>query len=362
MKRTPLFDIHAALGARMTEFAGFSMPVSYTSITEEHHAVRQRAGLFDVSHMGEFIVRGPGAQALLERITTNNVSRLKVGDVQYTCMLNETGGVMDDLLLYRLQEQGYMMVVNAANIEKDWNWVVRHNTEGAELRNISDEAGLLAIQGPKALEILQPLTETDLSHLAYYTFARTVVGGVRNVLVSRTGYTGAGGFEVYFEGLHAESLWRQIMEKGRPLGLQPAGLGARDTLRLEVCFRLYGNDMDEQSTPLEAGLGWLIHWDKDFIGRDALLRQKQQGLQRRLVGFFVEGKAIARNGYALVDRSGQTIGRVTSGSHSPTLQRSIGMGYVASEHAQPGTEIFLNIRNQQVSARVQRMPFLTPTT
>lgn len=346
----------------MTDFAGYAMPVYYSSITEEHHAVRQRAGVFDVSHMGEFVVRGPGALSLLERITTNQISRLNIGDVQYTCMVNEQGGVLDDLLVYRLQEQSYMMVVNAANIEKDWNWVVTHNTEGAELKNISEQAGLLAVQGPLALQILQPLTQTDLSQIAYYKFARTVFGGVRNVLVSRTGYTGAGGFEIYFENIHAESLWNQIMHSGRSLGLRPAGLGARDTLRQEVCFRLYGNDMDETTTPLEAGLGWLIYWNKEFIGRDALLQQKQQGVRRRLAGFVMEEKGIPRSGYELTDEQGNPIGRVTSGCHSPTLQQGIGMGYVPTAQAAEGSAIRVLIRGQQVAARIRRMPFLTPQT
>ncbi|MCS6992139.1 MAG: glycine cleavage system aminomethyltransferase GcvT [Chitinophagales bacterium] len=362
MKRTTLYEVHVASGARMTDFAGFAMPVYYSSITEEHQAVRQRAGMFDVSHMGEFIVRGPKALMLLERITTNNVSRLAIGDVQYTCMTNEHGGVIDDLLLYRLQEYSYMMVVNAANIEKDWAWITAHNEEGAELINISDQAGLLAVQGPLALPILQPLTQTDLSQIAYYKFVRTVFGGVRNVLVSRTGYTGAGGFEIYFENIHAESLWKQIMQSGQAIGLLPAGLGARDTLRQEVCYRLYGNDIDETTTPLEAGLSWLIYWDKEFIGRNALMAQKREGLTRKLVGFVMLEKGIPRTGYDIVDEQEQRIGKVTSGCHSPTLQQGIGMAYVSTDIAQEGRQVNVLIRGQKVAARISRMPFLQPKT
>ncbi len=358
MKVTALYDTHLAAGARMVAFAGFQMPLCYSSISEEHLAVRQNVGLFDVSHMGEFIVRGPQALDFLETITTNDVRRLQIGDVQYTCMTQEDGGIVDDLLLYRLQEQSYMMVVNAGNIEKDWAWINTHRPAGVELRNISDQAGLLAVQGPKAIEVLQPLTKTDLRQVAYYKFARTEFGGVKNVLLSNTGYTGAGGFEIYFEILHADSLWKQILEVGRPWNIKPAGLGARDTLRLEMGYRLYGQDISEQTTPLEAGLQWLVSFTKNFIGRPALEAQKQAGILRKFIGLCMEDKGIARSGYAIVNDQGHNIGHITSGGFSPSLQKAIALGYVSAAESRTGSTLGVVIRGAVHKARIVKVPFL----
>ena len=357
MKTTPLTDVHIQLGAKMAEFAGYHMPISYTGINAEHQCVRQSVGVFDVSHMGEFVLRGPNALALVQKVTTNDASKLLVGDVQYSCMTNETGGIIDDLLVYRLQEQSYMMVVNASNIDKDWNWIEKNNTEGVELKNISDQAGLLAVQGPNALKVVQKLTETDLSNVAYYHFARGVFGGVKNVLMSNTGYTGAGGFEIYFENIHARDLWRQIFDAGKEFNIQPIGLGARDTLRLEMGFCLYGNDIDDTTSPMEAGLGWITKFTKDFTARKILEEQKAKGVSRRLVGFEMMDKGIPRHGYDIVDAAGNRIGVVTSGTQSPSLSKAIGMGYVPTSLSKEGSEIFISVRGNNLKAKVVKMPF-----
>ncbi len=358
MKSTPLTDTHVTLGARMAEFAGYHMPISYQGINVEHQCVREKVGIFDVSHMGEFVLKGPRALELVQSVTSNDASKLEVGDVQYSCLPNDAGGIIDDLLVYRLQENSYMLVVNSSNIEKDWSWIQSHNKFDVEMNNISDRAGLLAIQGPNAIEVLQKLTETNLSAIPYYKFARGVFGGVKNVLMSNTGYTGAGGFEIYYENLDSGELWNKIFEAGKEFGIMPCGLGARDTLRLEMGFCLYGNDIDDTTSPLEAGLGWITKFSKDFTAKSILEEQKAKGLSRKLVGFEMIDKGIARHGHEIMDANGNTIGVVTSGTQSPSLQKAIGMGYISIENAKEGTTIFINIRDKNLEAKVVKMPFL----
>ncbi|WP_346237387.1 glycine cleavage system aminomethyltransferase GcvT [Niabella insulamsoli] len=361
MKQTPFTEKHIALGAKMAEFAGYHMPISYTSINEEHHAVRKVAGVFDVSHMGEFILKGANALPLIQQVTTNDASKLKNGQAQYSALTNEQGGIIDDLLVYCIEENKvYMLVVNAANIEKDWNWIYQHQTEEVEMHNISDQTALLAVQGPKATEILQPLTDIDIINLKYYTFAKGTFAGVDNVLISATGYTGAGGIEIYFEDKEgaADKIWNAIFEAGRPKGLIPVGLAARDTLRLEMGYCLYGNDLSDNTTPLEAGLGWVTKFTKTFTGKEVLEQQKASGVLRRLVGFELEEKGIPRQGYDIVDKDGSTIGVVTSGTQSPTLGKPIGLGYVKKEFAGIGSDIFIKVRDKQLAAKVVKMPFV----
>ncbi len=366
MKNTPLTQTHIDLGAKMVEFAGYNMPVSYKGIKDEHQKVRTEVGVFDVSHMGEFIVRGKEALDLVQRVTSNNVAKLKVGDVQYSCLPNETGGIVDDLLVYRLpedmsgeSEEAFLLVVNASNMEKDWNWIKSHNTFDAKMINISDDTSLFAVQGPKATEVLQPLTDMDLTNMKYYTFDKGTFAGVDNVLISATGYTGSGGFEVYIRNEKAVEIWNAIMEAGQPHGIEPIGLGARDTLRLEMGFCLYGNDINDTTSPLEAGLGWItkIKSGGDFVGKQYLIDQKTAGLQRRLVGFEMKERGIARHGYEIVDAEGNVIGEVTSGTQSPSLGTAIGMGYVKKEFATAGSEIFIQIRKKQLKAEVAKLPF-----
>lgn len=361
MKDTPLTSRHVAAGARMAEFAGYNMPMVYTSIREEHLAVRTRAGIFDVSHMGEFILKGPHALDLVQRLTSNDASVLMSGKVQYSCLVNEGGGIIDDLLVYCLEkDKAYMLVVNASNIAKDFAWITARNDKGAEIHDISGRTCLLAVQGPLANRLLQPLTGIDLSALAYYTFAKGTFAGVDNVLVSATGYTGAGGVEIYFEdaGDDASRIWDAILTEGAPQGLKPAGLGARDTLRLEMGYCLYGNDIDEDTSPLEAGLGWITKFKKDFTGKEVLQRQKAEGVSRRLVGFEMTDKGIARHGHAVVDASGNTIGTVTSGTQSPSLGKAIGLAYVDTAFAVPDTAVRIRIRDKELAARVSELPFL----
>jgi aminomethyltransferase len=360
MKTTPFTARHIELGAKMADFAGFHMPISYTGIQEEHATVRNNAGVFDVSHMGEFIVKGPHALDLIQRITSNDAAKLTKGKVQYSCFTNEQGGIIDDLLVYCLEDnEAYMLVVNAGNIDKDWQWVVQHNTQQAELHNISDRTGLLAVQGPNATKIVQSLTEMDILNLKYYTFLKGTFAGVENVLISATGYSGAGGVEIYFEdtGNHAETIWKALFEAGSRSGLKPIGLGARDTLRLEMGFCLYGNDIDDTTSPLEAGLGWITKFTKDFTARGILEQQKAAGVSRKLVGFEMIGRGIARHGYDITDAQGKVIGKVTSGTQSPTLAKAIGMGYVSTAHASQGSPIFIQIRNQAIEAKVVKVPF-----
>jgi len=361
MKNTPFTAKHEALGAKMAEFAGYNMPISYSGINDEHHCVRNNAGVFDVSHMGEFILKGPDALDLIQRVTSNDAAKLTDGKAQYSCLPNEQGGIVDDLLVYCVEENKvYMLVVNASNIEKDWNWISSHNTKGVEMHNISDKTALLAVQGPKATEYMQRLTDMDLVGLKYYTFVKGKFAGVDNVLVSATGYTGAGGVEIYFEdeGDNAEKIWSEIFRVGTPEGLKPIGLAARDTLRLEKSFCLYGNDIDDTTSPLEAGLGWITKFTKDFTARPILEAQKAEGVTRKLVGLEMVDKGIPRHGYKVQNAAGEEIGVVTSGTQSPSLGRPIGMAYVTKPHAAADTEVFVMIRDRGVKAKVVKMPFL----
>lgn len=360
MKNTPFTEKHIALGAKMAAFAGFNMPISYTGINEEHAAVRNNAGVFDVSHMGEFIIKGPHALDLIQRVTTNDAAKLTVGKAQYSCMPNKNGGIVDDLLVYCIEENNvYMLVVNAGNIDKDWNWISEQNINNAEMHNISDKTCLLAIQGPNATRILQKLTDIDILNLKYYTFEKGKFAGIDNVLISATGYTGAGGVEIYFEDKDdaANKIWNAIFEAGAASGIKPIGLGARDTLRLEMGFCLYGNDIDDTISPLEAGLGWITKFNKDFISKEIFEKQKADGLKKKLVGFEMIEKGIARHDYEIKDFEGNTIGRVTSGTQSPSLGKAIGLGYVDAKHAAIGTEIYIKIRNTLLKATVVKIPF-----
>ncbi|MFI5133514.1 MAG: glycine cleavage system aminomethyltransferase GcvT [Chitinophagales bacterium] len=360
MKNTPFTQKHIALGAKMAEFAGYNMPISYTGINDEHAAVRRNAGIFDVSHMGEFILKGTNAVDLLQRVTTNDASKLTAGKAQYSCLTNENGGIVDDLLVYCIEENNvYMLVVNASNIEKDWNWISKHNTQKTEMHNISDKTCLLAIQGPNATKMLQPLTEMDILNLKYYTFTKGKFAGVDKVLVSATGYTGAGGVEIYFENKDnaADKIWDAIFEIGGPQGLKPVGLGARDTLRLEMGYCLYGNDIDDTTSPLEAGLGWITKFTKEFTARGILEKQKTEGLQRKLIGFEMLEKGIPRHGYEIKDFSGMTIGVVTSGTQSPSLNKAIGMGYVETVFSPTGSDIYIKVRDKLLQAKVSKIPF-----
>ncbi|ODS87670.1 MAG: glycine cleavage system protein T [Chryseobacterium sp. SCN 40-13] len=358
MKRTPLFNKHVSLGAKMVPFAGFEMPVQYSGLTEEHFAVREKAGLFDVSHMGQFFIEGPGAKDLLQYVATNNADALKDGKAQYTCLTNENGGIVDDLIVYKMADEKYFVVVNASNIDKDWNHISNHNTFGAIMTNASDEMSLLAIQGPKATEILQKLTPVQLQDLPYYHFTIGEVAGVQDVIISNTGYTGSGGFEIYFKNEDAEKLWDDLMSAGEEFRMLPCGLGARDTLRLEKGFCLYGNDLDDNTTPLEAGLGWITKFDKDFVAKDILEKQKSEGVTKKLAGFEMQEKAIPRNGYPVVDAEGKTIGKVTSGTMSPMKKTGIGLAYLDTDFTKVGTEIFIQIRNKNIPAQVVKPPFV----
>jgi aminomethyltransferase len=360
MKNTPFTDKHISLGAKMAEFAGYNMPISYTGINDEHAAVRKNAGVFDVSHMGEFMLKGEHALDLIQRVTSNDASKLKAGQAQYSCLPNETGGIVDDLLVYCIEENNvYMLVVNASNIEKDWNWISKFNTKNAEMHNISDKTGLLAIQGPNATKILQPLTDMDILNLKYYTFVKGTFAGVKNVLISATGYTGAGGVEIYFEDKddNAEKIWNSIFEAGNSAGIKPVGLGARDTLRLEMGYCLYGNDIDDTTSPLEAGLAWITKFSKDFTSKEILEKQKEKGITRKLIGFEMLEKGIPRHGYEIKDFSGETIGHVTSGTQSPSLGKAIGMGYVRTAFTPVDSDIYIKVRDKLLHAKVTRLPF-----
>lgn len=360
MKNTPFIDKHQALGAKMAGFAGYNMPISYSGINNEHAAVRNNAGVFDVSHMGEFVLKGEHALDLIQRVTSNDAAKLTNGQAQYSCFPNEQGGIVDDLLVYCLEaNKAYMLVVNASNIEKDWNWISKHNNQGVEMHNISDRTCLLAVQGPNACKILQPLTDLDILNLKYYTFVKGTFAGIENVLISATGYTGAGGVEIYFEdeGNNASHIWDAIFEAGAAHNIQPIGLGARDTLRLEMGFCLYGNDIDDSTSPLEAGLGWITKFSKPFISSAIFEKQKAEGVTQKLVGFEMIEKGIARHGYEIKDFDGNPIGHVTSGTQSPSLEKAIGMGYVSIPFAAIGSEIFVSIRNTLLKAKVVKMPF-----
>ena len=361
LKHTALTSVHEALGAKMVPFAGYLMPVQYTGVNDEHLAVRNGVGVFDVSHMGEFLVRGPGALDLIQKVTSNDASKLAVGKVQYSCLPNGNGGIVDDLLVYRMQngdDHHYVLVVNASNIEKDWAWINQHNTFDAQLENISDHMSLLAVQGPKALATLQPLFSVDLSAMEYYTAQYAEMKGVGLVLISSTGYTGAGGFEVYMPNPLAKKAWDTVFTAGAAHGIKPAGLASRDTLRLEMGFCLYGNDIDDTTSPLEAGLGWITKFTKDFVDSPRLKAQKEAGVQRKLVGFEMIDRGIPRHDYAIKDATGAVVGKVTSGTQSPSLNMGIGMGYVPTALSAPGTDIFVDVRGKALLARVTKLPFL----
>jgi aminomethyltransferase len=360
MKNTPFTQKHLALGAKMAEFAGYNMPISYTGINDEHAAVRKNAGVFDVSHMGEFILKGKTALDLIQRVTSNDASKLKAGQAQYSCLPNEDGGIVDDLLVYCIEVNNvYMLVVNASNIEKDWDWIQKYNTEDTEMHNISEKTCLLAIQGPNATKILQSLTEMDILNLKYYTFGKGKFAGVDNVLVSATGYTGAGGVEIYFEDKDgdADKIWDAIFEAGARQGIKPVGLGARDTLRLEMGYCLYGNDIDDSTSPMEAGLGWITKFSKEFTAREIFEKQKEEGIEKKLVGFEMIEKGIPRHGYDIKDFSGTTIGQVTSGTQSPSLGKAIGMGYVRKAFSDLETDIYIKVRDKLLQAKVAKIPF-----
>lgn len=359
MKKTPFTDVHIALGAKMHEFAGYNMPIEYFGIIDEHQTVVNAVGVFDVSHMGEFWVKGPKALEFIQKVTSNDASVLTVGKAQYTCFVNENGGIIDDFIVYHYEPEKYMLVVNAANIEKDWAWCQQQNTVGAQLENASDHTAQLAVQGPKATETLQKLTETDLSSIPYYSFVTTRFAGVDNVIISNTGYTGAGGFELYFYPEYGKKIWEAVFEAGAEFGIKPIGLGARDTLRLEMGYCLYGNDLDDTTTPLQAGLGWITKFteNKLFVGRAVLEKEKADGVPRKLCCLTLIDRGIPRHGYEIVTAQDEVVGNVTSGTMSPILKIGIGMGYVKPEYAKPGTEIFVKIRNKNLRAEVVKPPF-----
>jgi len=354
MKTTPFTNIHIALGAKMHEFAGYNMPIEYSGITDEHMTVRTGVGVFDVSHMGEFWVKGPNALAFLQKVTSNDVSALTIGKAQYSCFPNGKGGIVDDLLVYHFEENKYLLVVNASNIEKDWNWCVTNNSEAAELENASDWIAQLAVQGPKATELLQKLTTVDLSQIPYYSFATGDFAGVDNVILSNTGYTGAGGFELYFYPEHGEKIWNALFTAGAEYDIKPIGLGARDSLRLEKGFNLYGNDIDDTTSPIEAGLGWITKFvdGKNFIDRPLLEKQKAEGVSRKLVRFELKERGIPRHGYEIVNEAGEKIGVVTSGTMLPDSRKGIGMGYVSAAYTKPGSTIYVQIRAKNMEATV----------
>lgn len=358
MKSTALTNKHISLGAKMVPFAGYNMPVSYSGLNDEHLTVRNGVGVFDVSHMGEFRLRGEKALDLIQQVTSNDASKLTDGKVQYTCLPNKDGGIVDDLLVYRYKADEYYLIVNASNIEKDWNWIKQFNTYGVEMLDMSDNTSLLAVQGPKAILALQKLTSVDLSKMEYYTFCIDKMAGIDNVIISNTGYTGAGGFEIYVDNANAEKMWDAIFEAGKEFDIKPIGLGARDTLRLEMGFCLYGNDIDDTTSPIEAGLGWITKFTKDFTNRTAIEAQKTNGVTKKLVGFEMMERGIPRHDYQIADASGAIIGKVTSGTQSPSLNKAIGMGYINTAFSTIDTEIYVIIRDKAIKAKVVKLPFL----
>ena len=357
MKDTALTSTHIALNAKMVPFAGYNMPVSYEGVNAEHETVRKAVGVFDVSHMGEFLISGEKALELIQKVSSNDASKLTDGKAQYSCMPNNSGGIVDDLIIYRFNEEKYLLVVNASNIEKDWNWISQHNTMDATIRDLSDEYSLLAIQGPKAAEAMQSLTDVDLSEIKFYSFEVAPFAGVENVIISATGYTGSGGFEIYCKNDDAQQIWDRVFEAGADYGIKPIGLAARDTLRLEMGYCLYGNDIDDTTSPIEAGLAWITKFSKDFINSEALKEQKEEGPKRKLVGFELDERGIPRQGYDIIDDNGKVIGNVTSGTMSPSLEKGIGMGYVPTEFAAPGSKINIQIRKKALPATVVKLPF-----
>ncbi len=357
IKNTALSHIHEALGAKMVPFAGYNMPVQYEGVNAEHETVRTGVGVFDVSHMGEFLLTGPNALALIQKVTSNDASTLTIGRAQYSCLPNKDGGIVDDLLVYKIKEEQYLLVVNASNIEKDWNWISSFNDSGVEMRNLSDDYSLLAIQGPKAVAVMQTLTSVDLSTIKYYHFEVGPFAGIEHVIISATGYTGSGGFEIYCKNNEVEQIWNKLFEAGKSAGIKPIGLAARDTLRLEMGFCLYGNDINDTTSPIEAGLGWITKFTKEFTNSQALKAQKEAGVSRKLVGFELVDKGIPRHDYIIVDANGKNIGIVTSGTMAPSLKKAIGMGYVATEHASVGSTIYIEIRDKKIEAKVVAYPF-----
>ncbi|HPE83400.1 MAG: glycine cleavage system aminomethyltransferase GcvT [Aequorivita sp.] len=357
MKNTALSHIHEQLGAKMVPFAGYNMPVSYEGVNAEHETVRKAVGVFDVSHMGEFLITGPNALELIQKVCSNDVSKLVDGQAQYNCLPNETGGIVDDLIVYKFEEGKYLLVVNASNIDKDWDWISKYNTMGAEMRNLSDDYSLLAIQGPKAVAAMQSLTSEDLSAIKFYHFKVADFAGIEHVIISATGYTGSGGFEIYCKNSEVEQVWNKVMEAGKSFGIKPIGLAARDTLRLEMGYCLYGNDINDTTSPLEAGLGWITKFTKDFTNSENLKKQKEEGVKRKLIGFELNERGIPRHDYEIVDKEGNNIGIVTSGTMAPSLNKGIGMGYVTTENSSPNTEIFIQIRNKPIAATVVKTPF-----
>jgi len=357
MKNTALTHIHESLGAKMVPFAGYNMPVQYAGINIEHETVRNNVGVFDVSHMGEFYLKGKNALALIQKVTSNDASVLTDGKVQYSCLPNNDGGIVDDLLVYRINSETYFLVVNASNIEKDWNWISQHNDLGVEMINSSDEFSLLAVQGPKAAEALQSLTKIDLAIMKYYTFEIGNFAGMDDVIVSATGYTGSGGFELYIKNKDAEKVWNAVFKAGADFGIKPIGLAARDTLRLEMGFCLYGNDINDTTSPIEAGLGWITKFTKDFVNAEEIKKQKVAGVSMKLVAFKMVDKGIPRHDYTIINATGDSIGVVTSGTMSPTLKEAIGMGYVTIENSKAGSEIYIQVRNKNLKAEVVKLPF-----
>ncbi|MEN8965431.1 MAG: glycine cleavage system aminomethyltransferase GcvT [Polaribacter sp.] len=358
MKNIALNNLHISLGAKMVPFAGYNMPVQYEGVTAEHITVREAVGVFDVSHMGEFLVSGKNALPLLQKVTSNDVSKLAIGDAQYSCFPNTENGIVDDLICYKIKEEQYLLVVNASNIEKDWNWISKYNKEfGADLRDLSDDYSLLAIQGPKAVEAMQSLTSLDLAAIPFYKFKVGDFAGIKNVIISATGYTGSGGFEIYCKNSEVEQIWNTVFEAGANFGIKPIGLAARDTLRLEMGYCLYGNDIDDTTSPIEAGLGWITKFTKDFVNAEALAKQKEEKPQKKLVAFQLDERGIPRHGYDIVDVNGNCIGNVTSGTMSPCLQKGIGMGYVPTAFAKSGTQIYIQVRKKAIPATVVKLPF-----
>ncbi|WP_298141302.1 glycine cleavage system aminomethyltransferase GcvT [Flavobacterium sp.] len=357
MKNTALTHIHEGLGAKMVPFAGYNMPVSYEGVNAEHETVRNGVGVFDVSHMGEFLISGENALALIQKVTSNDASTLEIGKAQYSCLPNNDGGIVDDLIVYKIKDEQYLLVVNASNIDKDWDWISAHNTFGAEMKNLSDNYSLLAIQGPKAVEAMQSLTSVDLSAIKYYHFEVADFAGIEHVIISATGYTGSGGFEIYCKNSEVEQVWNKVFEAGAAFGIKPIGLAARDTLRLEMGFCLYGNDINDTTSPLEAGLGWITKFTKEFTNSENLKAQKEAGVSRKLVGFELIDKGIPRHDYEIVDAEGNNIGIVTSGTQAPSLGKAIGMGYVKTEFAAADSEIYILIRDKKIAAKVVKMPF-----
>jgi len=357
IKEIALSEIHKGLGAKMVPFAGYNMPVSYEGVNIEHETVRNNVGVFDVSHMGEFLVLGPNALELIQKVTSNDASKIVDNQAQYSCFPNTTGGILDDLIVYRINNEKWLLVVNASNIEKDWNWINSHNNVGAELINVSEDYSLFAIQGPKAVQAMQSLTSIDLNNIKFYHFQIADFAGVKNIIISATGYTGSGGFEIYCKNNEAEQIWKEIFNAGNNFNIKPIGLAARDTLRLEMGYCLYGNDINDNTSPIEAGLGWITKFTKNFINSDNLLKQKEQGTQRRLVAFELDERGIPRQGYDILNYQGDKIGKVTSGTMSPTLAKGIGMGYIPTNLKSVGTKLYIQIRKKIIPATIVKLPF-----